>query len=220
MSNVERRMSNAQRLRRRPPAPSVSGVVLAAGISRRFGGEAKQLLAFDGEALVHRAARVARSSRLGEVLVVVGYRRDEVAAAVADLAVAVVVNPDFEQGQSSSVRAGLAATDPGAAAVLFLPCDQPFLTAEVLDRLVAAYATTGGPIVVPAFAGRRGAPGLFDRSLFPELAALRGDVGGRQVIAAHPQAVVEVPLADEWPLLDVDEPGDLVALHRGHHPRS
>lgn len=197
------------------PRPFVSGVVLAAGSSRRFGGEPKQLIVCDGEALVRRAAGVARASSLSEVLVVVGFREPEVAAAVADLEVTVVSNPDFEEGQSTSVRAGLAAADPGAEAILFLPCDQPFLTAEVLDRLLAAYAATGGPIVAPSFAGRRGAPALFDRALFAELAALSGDVGGRRVIAAHPEAVIEVPLEDERPLLDVDEPADLDALDAG-----
>lgn len=195
-----------------PEAPFVSGVVLAAGRSQRFGGAAKQLLELGGEPLVHRAVRQALASRLSEVLVVVGHQGRAVARAVADLEARVVENPAFAQGQSSSVRVGLTAVSPDARAALFLPCDQPFLSAPVLDRLLDAYAATGGPIVLPVHGGRRGAPVLFDRSLFAELAQVEGDRGGRQLLAAHPSGVVTVPLESELPLLDVDAPGELERL--------
>lgn len=195
-----------------PAPPFVSGVVLAAGRSQRFGGAAKQLLELDGEPLVRRAVRQALASRLSEVLVVVGHQGRAVARAVADLEARVVENPAFARGQSSSVRIGLTAVSPGARAALFLPCDQPFLTAPVLDRLLDAYAATCGPIVLPSHGGRRGAPVLFDRSLFAELSQIEGDRGGRQLLAAHPEGVVTVPLESELPLLDVDQPGDLERL--------
>ena len=92
---------------------------------------------------------------------------------------------------------------------MFIPVDQPGLTTEVIDALVDLYRRTGGPIVVPTHAGRRGAPVLFDRSLFAELGRIEGDVGGRQLFPAHANEIVEAPLASSDPLEDLDTPADL-----------
>ncbi len=191
----------------------VSGILLAAGPSTRLGGGLpKQLLSFAGEPLVRRAARAALASRLAEVVVVLGHESERVRGVLAGLPVRLVDNPDYPAGQSTSVKAGLLAVDPAAVAALVLPCDQPFLTAEVIDALLAAYHRTGGPILLPACEGRRGSPVLFDRTLFPELAAITGDSGGRQLLPHHPHDIVEVPLASPDPLLDIDTREDLLRL--------
>lgn len=188
-----------------PGEPAVWGVVLAAGLSIRFpGGRAKQLLDFGGEPMVRRTARNALASGLAGTLAVVGHRAEEVRAALAGLPVELAENPDYAEGLSTSVRAGLARVPPAAAAALFLPADQPLAGPDLLDRLIAAYRETGGTIVEPSFAGRRGSPVLLDRSLFAELAALTGDVGGRALVARHSERVVRVPLDDGTPLLDAD----------------
>lgn len=194
---------------------SVSGVLLAAGRSRRFGGSVpKQLALFHGEPLVRRAARTALAAGLAEVLAVTGWAGDEVAAALAGLPVRRVSNPAWAEGQSTSVRAGLAEVAPDTGAALFLPCDQPLLTAAVIDALIAAWRAGGGRIIVPVFRGRRGTPTLFDRALFAELAAVTGDEGGRQVIARRRGDLVEVELEEEAPLLDVDTAEALARLER------
>lgn len=191
----------------------VSGVVLAAGESRRFGGDApKQLYELEGKPLVRRAAETALAADLDEVLVVVGYRGEEVAKALAGLPLKLIENPRWAEGQSTSVVRGTAAVAPSSQAALFLPCDQPFLTAEVLDLLIAAYRGSGKPIVVPSFLGRRGAPTLFARTFFPQLSKLSGDAGGRQILHAHAGDILTVPLASEAALLDIDRPEDLAAI--------
>ena len=191
-------------------APSC-GVVLAAGGSRRFAGPLpKQLVEINGEPAVRRTVRAALASRLERVVVVTGRRAAAVRRAVDDLPVAVVDNPLWREGQSVSVKAGLAAAPAGAAAVVFIPCDQPFLTAGLIDALLAAHAAGGGAIFVPAWRGRRGSPVLIDRSLFGELAAITGDAGARQLFDHHP--VVELALDDEAPLLDFDSESELRAL--------
>ena len=188
---------------------------MAAGQSERFGDDLpKQLLELEGETFVRRVARRALESNLIDVIVVVGYRAREITAALGVLPLQVVVNPDFEQGQSTSVRAGLAEVRPNATAVMFLPADQPFLTRKVIDHLIAAHETTGAPIVVPVFEGRRGAPVLFDSTLFPELAHLSGDIGGRQLFPRHPDKILEVPLTSREPLLDIDTPEDWERLQK------
>lgn len=192
---------------------SVSAVLLAAGGSERFGGGVpKQLVDFRGEPLVRRAALTALAAGFAEVLVVTGHRAGEVGAALKDLELETVHNPRWAEGQSTSVKVGLARVAPSSTAALFLPCDQPLLTSAVLDRMLETYRATCGPIVVPVHGERRGAPVLFDHSLFAELMEITGDAGGRQVVRRRLDDVVEVPLEAEGPLVDVDTLEDLAGL--------
>jgi molybdenum cofactor cytidylyltransferase len=186
----------------------VSGVILAAGLARRFGAP-KQLTVVDGRALVRRIADEACRSRLAEVIVVVGHEATAVQGALAGADVRIVENTAFQRGQSTSVRAGLAAVAPEALGAMFLVADQPALHAPLIDQLLDVFERTGGPIVVPAYGHRRGSPVTFARALFPELLALRGDTGGRPVIVAHPADVIEVAIGSEEPLADIDTPDDL-----------
>ncbi len=191
--------------------PAYLGVVLAAGGSRRFGGATpKQVVEIDGEPAVRRAARRALESRLDRVVVVTGHAADAVRRALGGLAVETAHNPDWAAGQSGSVKAGLGAAAADAVAVVFIPCDQPFLTAEVIDRLIARHAEGDAAIVVPACGGRRGAPVLIGRALFGELEAIVGDAGARQLFGRHP--VVEVEIDDEAPLEDFDSEAGLREL--------
>ncbi|MEM7480901.1 MAG: nucleotidyltransferase family protein [Acidobacteriota bacterium] len=183
----------------------MSGVLLAAGRSLRFGGSVpKQLFELEGEPLVRRAARTVLAADLAELVVVVGFRADEVRKAIADLDLRVVENLAWAEGQSTSVRAGLAAVAAGSRAALFLPVDQPRLTPGLIDSLIECYRRTGGPVVAPVHRGRRGAPVLFDRSLFGELRQIEGDEGGRQVLRRRPEPIVEVEVEDVEELQDLD----------------
>jgi molybdenum cofactor cytidylyltransferase len=188
---------------------AVSGVLLAAGPSERFDDDVpKQLLQVEGEPLVRRTARRALDSRLAEVIVVVGHQAGQVSAALRGLDVQIVENLAFETGQASSVRVGLAAVDRASMASLFMPADQPNLNSKVIDDLIRLFESTGGPIVVPAFEGVRGAPVLFARSLFEELRRMVGDKGGRQLFPRHAESIVELSLADPGPLADLDTQED------------
>jgi len=184
----------------------VSGVILAAGPSTRFGDRVpKQLSRFDGEALVRRAARTALASRLRQVLVVVGHEAATVGAVLAGLAVEVVDNPDYGEGQSTSVRAGLARVAPQAEAVLFLPVDQPLLSTGLIDRSISEFEIAGASVVVPTLEGRRRAPVLFSRALFARLAGIEGDEGGRQLLSQLAEEMItEIEVEDALELADVD----------------
>lgn len=188
--------------------PAVAIVLLAAGASRRFGG-IKQLHPVAGKSMVRHLAELALASMAARVLVVLGAHKDAVAAALEGLALELVDNPDYESGQSTSVRRGLlAAQQSGVEAVLFLPADMPFLQTDTLNRLIATWQTTQAAAVVPVYAGQRGAPVLFDRRLFPELARLTGDQGGRALLPAHAHEIVEIEVeADQG--RDLDSPADL-----------
>ncbi|MDX1388714.1 MAG: nucleotidyltransferase family protein, partial [Acidobacteriota bacterium] len=122
-----------------PARSTVSGVVLAAGVSRRFGGGTpKQLLEVEGEPLVRRAVARALQASFLEVIVVVGHRAADVRSILEGLPARIVENRAHAEGQSTSVTTGLRCVDPVASAATFIPCDQPFLTAAVLDAVIAA----------------------------------------------------------------------------------
>jgi molybdenum cofactor cytidylyltransferase len=198
-------------------AGTVGVIVLAAGASERM-GEPKQLLRFGGETLLRRAVRAALDSRCRPAVVVLGARAEELRGEV-DGAQA-VVNAGWAEGMASSIRCGLLALEasapaPADGAVLTL-CDQPFVTSEVINRLLEAYRAGRPPLVASEYVAggesARGAPALFSRALFPELIALRGGEGARQVIRRHAPAAAFVPVPEA--AFDVDTPGDYLGLTR------
>jgi CTP:molybdopterin cytidylyltransferase MocA len=181
-----------------------AAVVLAAGGSRRL-GRPKQVVPWQGEALVRRAARAAVESSCARVVVVVGAAEPQVRDALVGLPVDVVSNSDWTEGIASSIRCGVAEVARGGeGAVLLVACDQPALTAAHLDRIVGSWAR-GACAVGSRYAGTLGIPALFDRSLFPSLLALRGDAGAKKLLGAGEVAAVDWAQGAH----DVDTPQDL-----------
>jgi molybdenum cofactor cytidylyltransferase len=124
-----------------------------------------------------------------------------------------VINDLWETGMASSVRAGvggLVGADPGAAAAVLMLCDQPHVTAEVINGLVAAHSATGKPVVASVYGGSFGVPALFGRALFAELALLEGAAGAKQVIRRHAAEAHLVPFRGGE--VDVDTPDDFSRL--------
>lgn len=187
-----------------PREAFVSAVILAAGRSTRM-GRPKLALEVGGAPMLRRVAQAALASRCGEVVVVLGADADAYRPLVADLSARVVLNPDYRHGLASSLRAGLTAVAPHAAGVVVLLADQPFVTAAVIDEVVARGLAAG--VAATRSRGAVGPPAYFSRALFAELAALEGDRGARAVVAAHPEAVI-VPVPDAVGA-DVDSPDDL-----------
>lgn len=165
----------------------IAGVVLAAGRSARLGRN-KQLLPLHGEPLLRHTLRNVLASRLDAVILVVGHEADSVEQAIAGLPVDVVRNPDYAQGQSTSVRAGLAAMPPETEAAVFILGDQPGTDSTVIDALIDAWRESDAPVVAPRYSDRVGNPVLFDHRTFPEFASLTGDTGAKSVVAAHRRA--------------------------------
>jgi molybdenum cofactor cytidylyltransferase len=184
---------------------SVAAVVLAAGRATRMGG-GKLALPVGGRPMVQRVVDAALGSRASSTILVVGNEADEVLAAVAGRPVTVVVNPDYEDGMSTSLRAGLGAVDPAVDGALVLLGDQPFVSSALLDALIDRFARCGKPVVRPSAGGRPGNPVLFSATLFPEIARERGDVGGRHVVERRPDEVCLVAVDDPHELVDIDSP--------------
>ncbi|MFZ4809130.1 MAG: NTP transferase domain-containing protein [Hyphomicrobiaceae bacterium] len=195
-------------------APRVGAILLAAGRSTRMGaGRMKLLEPLDGVPLVRHTTAAALASGADPVVVVTGHAAEAIEAALDGLDVAIVRNPRFTEGLSTSLKAGLAALPDTTDAALVLLGDMPTVTAATLRRLIAAFAPKDGRhIIVPVRDGRRGNPVLWGRSLFPAIGAVTGDHGARHLLGANAELVVEVEISSDEIFLDVDTPEALLQL--------
>ncbi len=188
---------------------TVAAAVLAAGRGSRLGGDAsKPLLEWRGRPLVAWALDAALASGLAPLVVVVGYRADEVAGAVGGAA-DVVENPQWEEGIASSLRAVLTALAPrpDVEALCVGLADQPLVGAEAYRRVAA----TGAELVIPTYDGQPGNPVKLARSLWTEALELRGDVGARALARGR---AVHVDCTDTGSAADVDTLEDLERLQQ------
>ena len=189
----------------------VPGVILAAGRSSRM-GRAKALLPTpNDESFVTRIVRVLRDGGVADVVVVISPDGDAIRSALSSLRVPprLVVNPDPDQGQLSSLLAGLHTIDrPGVVAMLLTLVDVPLVDPHTVRALLRAHERTRAPIVRPSRAGRHGHPVVFDRSVFGELRNADPSTGAKPVVHAHLDRAVDVPIDEEGPFVDVDTPAD------------
>ncbi len=179
----------------------ITGIVLAAGLSRRM-GRAKLLLDWGGQPVIRRAVEQVKAGGVDEVVIVVGREAAAIREALSGLAVSIVENPTPEAGQASSIACGVAALGPGIRAALIALGDQPALPPKVIPRLVETFGQTGKAVVAPVYRGVQGNPVLFAASVFPVLLALTGDRGARSVVEKDPSRVALVPF-------DLPVPADL-----------
>ncbi len=199
-----------------PRAPRIAAIVLSAGQSRRMGARNKLLAEIDGTPMVLRAVDAALASQAGPVIVVTGHERDEVEAALAGRDVVLTHNPDFAEGISTSLKAGLDAVPDTADGAVICLGDMPLVSAGLLDRLIAAYnPTEGRAIIVPTREGKRGNPVLWDRRFFAEMHRVAGDVGARHLIGDYAELVAEVETEDAAVLTDIDTPDALDSIAGG-----
>jgi molybdenum cofactor cytidylyltransferase len=188
----------------------VGAVLLAAGEAKRMGGRPKALLELAGVPLIRRNLIALSGAGVDEVVVVLGHRADEIEAAVRDFPVTLVRNPDYTQGQASSVRTGLAALSPKLDAIVVAVADQPLINAQDITDLIGAYKKrASGSIVVPYVGGERANPIVLEASLRDEILNGAAIFGCRQWIAEHPDRVARFDTANTHYRVDLDTPEDL-----------
>jgi molybdenum cofactor cytidylyltransferase len=198
----------------------VSAVVLAAGMSRRM-GTPKQLLRLAGETILERTLRNVRASEVSEIVLVLGFAADSVEKEISiDRVkmdrVKIVHNKDYQQGMGTSLRTGLAAVDARSNAALIVLADQPFVSPETLDQLIACHQESKPQIIIPTYKGFRGNPVLLDRSVFAELQSLTGDVGCRAIFGSHTEDIRKLAVEDIGILLDIDSQEEYQKLGKAY----
>jgi molybdenum cofactor cytidylyltransferase len=190
----------------------VGAIVLAAGGSTRM-GRPKALLPLGAGTVLSTVVERVLKAGVDALVVVLGHEHEAVRAAAGlpdDPRLRIAVNPGWAEGMASSLRAGVEASE-GAHAVLVALGDEPGIDPRAIDSLVAAWRD-GARIAATAHAGRLTHPVLFDRSLFPEIRLLRGDVGARAILKAHANELVQV---EGSRLRDLDTPADYEAFVTG-----
>ncbi|MEN9562700.1 MAG: hypothetical protein RIR73_944 [Chloroflexota bacterium] len=189
-----------------------AGIILAAGSSSRY-GQPKQLLKWKGNSFIRHVTETALRSALEPVVVVTGFRHAEIESQLQDLPVSILYNTDYEQGQSTSIKAGIAALPANVGSAIFMLADQPQIPVEVIRALVESHASDMQAILAPlVLEEKRANPVLFDRVTFPSLLTLQGDVGGRGIFDKH--KVTYLPWHDDILIFDVDKPEDYERLKR------
>jgi molybdenum cofactor cytidylyltransferase len=189
----------------------VAAVVLAAGMSRRMGSP-KQLLHIDGKTVLEHTLKNVRASAVDEIVLVLGFAAGEVEKEISTAGIKVVRNEHYQEGMGTSLRAGLAAVDPEAKAALIVLADQPFVQAATLNKLIEYHGSARPQIVIPTYRGFRGNPVMLDRSIFPELRELSGDVGCRAIFGSHTEKIRKLAVDDAGVLLDIDDRDDFAEL--------
>jgi molybdenum cofactor cytidylyltransferase len=192
----------------------VGAIVLAGGSSSRM-GEAKQLLPLADTTVLERTLGNLIDSNVDEIVLVLGSSAETIRERLAESSarhLRILVNPDYDQGMATSLRAGLAVLDKNIEAALIVLADQPFVRAETFDRIIDQYRRSDAQIVIPMFQGLRGNPVLLDRSVFLEVMALRGDIGCRAIFGNHLDGIINEEVNDVGILLDIDNKDDYEML--------
>jgi molybdenum cofactor cytidylyltransferase len=193
----------------------IPAIVLAAGKSTRMGRSKATLPLDGGDTFVTRIVRTFTSAAISDVIIVVGHDADAVVGAFSgtDLTATFVENPDYEQGQLSSLLAGLRIVDrPGVVAALVTLVDVPLFAVSTVRAVVNRYLATRAPIVRPVRSGTHGHPVMIDRSLFDALRRADPLFGAKEIVRAHASSAGDVAVDDDGAFADADTPGDYQRL--------
>ncbi|MEP6748262.1 MAG: nucleotidyltransferase family protein [Bacteroidota bacterium] len=186
-------------------------ILLAAGSSSRF-GEAKQLLRYGHTTLLEHSIHEALESLASEVIVVLGANAETIKPVIKKEKFSIIINALWQEGVASSIRCGLqylVEKMPAVEAALFMACDQPYINASLLNKLVTLQQQTGDAIVASGYADTTGIPAIFDKKLFPALLQLKGDAGAKKIIMQQNKiTTVPFPLGD----IDIDTAADYTRL--------
>ena len=186
----------------------IAAVVLSAGESRRM-GRPKALLPIGGLSFLERIVKSLRTTKVEKVIVVLGHNPDEIQTKIRHLPVTVLVNPDYAQGQLSSLIVAIRALEAEKLdGILVHLVDHPFLNPDLVDRMIDRFYESKKLIVVPTCKGRRGHPVILSSRLFGELLSAPMDQGAKSVVRGHAAETLEIESDDEGITLDIDTPED------------
>ena len=193
-----------------------AGIILAAGAATRF-GQPKQLLRLKDKYLIERVLDAALNSRLARVVLVLGFAHQKIQKALGKkllhAKLQIEVNPHYQKGQSHSLQVGLSSVINTFPAVMFLLADQPLVDAATINCLLDKFWSADKDIGVPTFHGKRGNPSIFSQKFYQHIMKIKGDIGARQIINAHPERVLEIEIKNPLLFSDVDTPEDFEKIN-------
>ena len=187
-------------------------VILAAGRSARLGSP-KQLLTYKGKSFLKHTVDIALETGCRSVFVILGANIELMRKELHNKPVFLVENAGWQEGLASSIRCGLEIIESAQFLtdnVIFMLCDQPYVTSSLLMQLIEKNQETGKPIVASSYEDKMGTPALFHKIFFPALLELTGDKGAQQLITANadqvatvqfPEGITDIDTADDYTLL-------------------
>ncbi|MGD9241031.1 MAG: nucleotidyltransferase family protein [Desulfobacterales bacterium] len=194
-----------------------AGIILAAGAATRF-GQPKQLLRLKDKYLIERVLDAALNSRLARVVLVLGFAHQKIQKALGKklrhAKLQIEVNPHYQKGQGHSLQVGLSSVINTFPAVMFLLADQPLVDAATINCLLDKFWSADKDIGVPTFHGKRGNPSIFSQKFYQHIMKIKGDIGARQIINAHPERVLEIEIKNPLLFSDVDTPEDFEKINK------
>ncbi len=195
-----------------------AGIILAAGVSKRF-GTSKQLIRLSNGYMIEYVIRASLASELNKVSVILGHHHKEILKALSENnksfpsnQLEFLINPQYRQGMSSSIRAGLTSIKNTFGSVMFLLGDQPLVDSGLINLMLKQYYRSDKNICVPAYKGKRGNPTIFSHEYFSLLENVKGDSGGKDIIMAHPDDILTIETDSPACIFDIDTLGDLEEL--------
>ena len=198
-----------------PHKKQTAGIILAAGMSHRF-GRPKQLLKLKNKHLIEWVLDAALASRLDKVVLVLGHEHAKILQALGAKTnlprLQIVINRRYQEGQSRSLQAGLKMVYKAYYSAMFLLGDQPRVQSRTIDDLLARFWYSEKNICVPVHRGKRGNPTLFSRAMYCRLMAINGDFGARNIIREESKQVLFVEVDDPAEFVDIDTPGDIAKI--------
>jgi len=183
--------------------PAVAAILLAAGKSERM-GENKLLLPFGKRLIIQRTLDNLIASRAQTVIVVLGSRAAEINEVIGQRNVTTVFNPNYAYGMNTSLAAGIKTVENHVKFILVALGDQPLVTTQTYDTLIATAMCTDKGILVPTYAGKRGNPIVLSIGYRTALLGLSGDIGGRELLRAYSGDVLEVPVEDKGIIININ----------------
>jgi len=184
----------------------LTAVILAAGESKRMGSP-KALLLYDSRTFLEHLMDITRHPKIGTQLIVLGAGAEEITKQVGLNPAMTVVNPDWQSGQLSSIKAAIKSIgSKQTGGLLLCLVDHPLITSALVNELVETFYSEKKPIVIPTFHGKRGHPVIFARKLFDELLAAPDETGARSVVWKHANEVCEVSTTEEGVVLNLNDP--------------
>jgi molybdenum cofactor cytidylyltransferase len=185
----------------------IIGIILSAGESKRM-GMPKQLLPWGKSIILQQVIDNSSASRLGMILLVLGSKADEITGKIKlSSKTRIVVNLDFKEGMSSSVKCGVKNAPEEAEAYMLLLGDQPFIGSDIINKLIDCYQKGTHGIIIPVYDGKKGHPVIFDARYKPELLTI-GEGGAKVVVDNHVPDIFEIVVESPEILTDIDTPQD------------